>query len=243
MVSMVSRNDNFCIGDESRNAFVKNFPGSSISLTPDNSTNITVINNIMIKKSISEGYDYLIMMHSDVELDLVGLAHHIMECANKYDVMGLCGCEKISISESPLNWFCGSRKFPEYRWGCVSHGELGNQISFFSERRPEVRDHSVACIDGLCIIMSRKAMESGLMFDEELKFNCYDTQISFDAVMNKGLRLGCLVERDLKHFSVGKSILKDEFMEEELVLRRRFGFCIPPDSRLANYLASKNKTV
>lgn len=58
---------------------------------------------------------------------------------------------------------------------------------------PDVLDHEVSCIDGLCIVFTKKAVESGLRFDEQFKFNCYDTQISFEAVMSKHLRVGVLV--------------------------------------------------
>lgn len=79
-----------------------------------------------------EEYDFVIFMHADVSLKLVDLIMHIEKCKDKYDVMGLCGCAKFSVNESPLNWFCGSRQYPESRWGCVTHGETGNQTSYFS---------------------------------------------------------------------------------------------------------------
>ena len=84
--------------------------------------------------------------------------------------------------------------------------------------------------------MTKKAMQSGLRFDERLRFNCYDTQISLDAVMNYKLRVGCLVEPSLKHFSVGRSILTDDFLVDEKVLRDRFGLGIPPNSKIEEFL-------
>ena len=44
---------------------------------------------------------------------------------------------------------------------------------------------------GLCIILTKKAIESGIKFDPELKFNCYDTQISLDAILNYKLKIRC----------------------------------------------------
>lgn len=232
LVAIVSKDDRFSITPEEHKAFLDSHPDSAVTTIPDNRERITVVGNRLIGDAMKNGFDYLVMMHADVHVDLCGLSDHISRCDGIYDVMGLCGCEKIVVSESPLNWFCGSRQFPEGRWGCVSHGELGDMVSYFSEDRADVTEHRVACIDGLCIVMSRKSMESGLRFDENLRFNCYDTQISFDAVMRHGLRLGCLVEKDLKHYSVGRSILKDDFLVDELVLRRRFGFDVPPQSKL-----------
>ena len=242
-ITIVSKDDKFSISKESVDGFLLRHDGSLIEEIADNTEKITSLYNRKMREFIESGLDFLIFMHADVYLDLDKLVSHIEECASKYDVMGLCGCERISISESPLNWFCGSRKYPDGRWGCVSHGELGNSVSFFNYDRPDVTDHPASCIDGLCMVFSRKAIESGLRFDEELGFNCYDTQISFDSVMKYGLKLGVLVEKGLMHYSVGKSILEDSFLEDEIVLRKRFGFDVPEGSRLARYVSMKQKSV
>lgn len=241
--SIVSKDEKFTMMRESFDEFLENHPDSEIVCHPNNTRKITELFNEELNDSFNWGYDFSIMMHADVYIDLEKLIRHIEECSGKYDIMGLCGCEKISISESPLNWFCGSRKFPEGRWGCVTHGELNNHKSFFNYDRPGITDHGVSCIDGLCMIFSRKAIESGLRFDENLGFNCYDTQISLDAVMKFKLKLGVLVEQDLMHFSVGKSILEDKFFDDEIILRKRFGFEIPPGSRLEEYVSKKQKSV
>ena len=172
-------------------------------------------------------WDFLVLMHADVFLDVAHFINHIIECQEKYDVFGLCGTEVLNISNSPLNWFTGSAQTPNKRWGCVTHGELGNQTSFFSQDRRETTDHSVGCIDGLCMVFNQKAIESGIQFNEQLRFNCYDTQISLDALMNKKLQLGVIVEESLQHFSVGKSILEKDFLIDEFVLRKQFDFPIP----------------
>lgn len=243
LVSIVSKDENFSITEDNESKFISSKPGSEIIKTKNNSENITSVNNRMIEKSLSGGFDFIIMMHSDVTIDLEKLANHIEECSGKYGIMGLCGCEKISVSECPLNWFCGSRRFPDGRWGCVTHGELGDSVSFFSGKTPNVTDHPVSCIDGLCIIMSKDAIKTGIRFDENLRFNCYDTQISLDALMNYGIKVGVLVEPDLKHFSVGKSILEDSFLKDEFFLRKRFGFPIPPGSRLEEYVSANRMSV
>ena len=191
--------------------------------------NITSIYNSFLEKFLaSKETDFLVLMHADVSLDLRSLKMHIEECSGKYDIMGLCGCEVINVSRSPLNWFTGSMDNPGRRWGCVTHGELGNQTSFFSRDREEVTDHAVSCIDGLCIIISRKAAESGIRFNENLRFDCYDTDLCLNAIMNKGLRIGCLVETSLVHHSVGKSILGREFLDSEREMRKDLGLDMAP---------------
>ena len=72
------------------------------------------------------GADYVFCMHADVKLDIKGLVDHVESVAGKYDVLGLCGCDKMSVGQRPLNWFTGSNPFPKNRWGCVTHGEVGN---------------------------------------------------------------------------------------------------------------------
>ena len=128
---------------------------------------------------------------------------------DKYDLIGLCGCDKISVSQSPLNWFCGSRPFPMNRWGCVTHGELGDQITYFSQHSPEILDHEVACIDGLCIVFTKKAVEAGLRFDENL------------------------APFELKHYSVGRSITTDQFLINEIAFRDKWHLDYPQNSRIA----------
>ena len=167
------------------------------------------------------GADYVVCMHADVKLDIKGLIDHIESVAGKYDVLGLCGCDKMSVGQRPLNWFTGSNPFPKNRWGCVTHGEVGNQTSFFSAEKPQT-DHEVACIDGLCIIFTKKAIDAGLKFDEQFKFSHYDTDISFQCVFDKKLKLGTIVRKDLQHHSIGKSILTPEFLIAEAKFREKW---------------------
>ena len=204
------------------------FPCESV-FVGNNRDNIGKVYNRFLNESKDKNdCDYLVFMHSDVVLDANHLIEHISECGDKYDVMGLCGCSKISVSQHPLNWFCGSRGLNNYRWGCVTHGELNNSTSFFNSHSPDVTDHEVACIDGLCIIFGRRAIEDDtLRFDERLRFNCYDTDISFKCVLWKKARLGVLVEKDLQHYSVGRGILTEEFNQDEGILRSIFGIPNP----------------
>lgn len=190
---------------------------------------ITSIYNSFINKFLDEKTaEFLIFMHADVSLDIRSLVSHIERCSSKYDIMGLCGCESIDTSVSPLNWFTGSKFKPGGRWGCVTHGELGNSMSYFSLDRKDVTDHQVACVDGLCMIISRKALETGIRFNENLKFDCYDTNFCLDAVMKRNLRIGCLVETSLVHQSVGKSILGKKFLECEKEMRKDLGLNMEP---------------
>lgn len=191
--------------------------------------------NDYIEKHKNDEYDYMVLMHSDVVLDTTSFAKHIMQVHGKYDVIGLCGCSKIVASQSPLNWFCGSRPCPETRWGCVSHGEMNNQTSYFSAHSPNILDHEVSCIDGLCIVLSKSAIEKGLRFDPTIgDFDLYDTDLSFQALLNYKLKIGVVVQKELMHYSLGKSILNDKFLVNEYKFRQKWKLPIP-ETCLAAY--------
>lgn len=169
--------------------------------------------------------DFVLLSHSDVQFDAAGVMSHIESVAGKYDLIGMCGCARFSVGQSPLNWYCGSAPYPGDRWGCVTHGELGGQTTFFSSHHPGETDHEVACLDGLCLAFSRKAVDAGLRFDESLPpFDFYDTDISMQAVLKYGMKLGVIVRKELQHWSVGKSILKPEFQVGEDAFRAKWGF-------------------
>lgn len=235
----VSKDGEFRLGRDLTDKFSVDNPSCRFDYVCDNKDPLAVVYNSFITEENSSKTDYVVLMHADVELDIKGLIDHIESVAGKYDVIGLAGCAKFSVSQSPLNWFCGSRPFKNDRWGCVSHGELGNQTSYFSQRYPDVTDHEVACIDGLCIIMSRKAIDAGLRFDEHLgAWDFYDTDLSYSAIIEHKLKVGVIVRKDLMHYSVGKSILSKQFLETELKFRQKWKIPVPKDSPIIKEVLS-----
>lgn len=215
----------------------KNFENIDVEYILNNSTSLTQIYNRQLhqarqKITTDVFYDYLIFIHADARLNLAHLLEHIESVHGKYAIMGLCGTEYVNVSESPLNWFTSSNQRPNARWGSVTHIEINNKTSYFSYDRPNILDHEVGCIDGVCIIFSKEALQSGISFDETFKFDQYDTDLSLQCVMNYKMKLGVLVEQSLVHASVGKSITTNEFLIHELDLRRKWKFDIPPNSKL-----------
>ena len=181
-----------------------------------------IYNKVLDEDKVS---DFVLLVHADVSFDLVGVMDQLEGLGGKYDLVGMCGCSRISVGQSPLNWFCGSIPYPGDRWGCVTHGELGGQTAFFSQHHPDVADHEVACIDGLCIAFSRNAIDAGLRFDESLSpFDFYDTDISMQAVLKYKMKVGVIVRKELQHWSVGKSILSQDFLKNEEAFRAKWGF-------------------
>lgn len=205
-----------------------------VSFVPNNTDALAKVYNKYLddlrSQSSDKTADFIVFIHADVAFCIDDLLLHIERCKDKYDVMGLCGTSIVNVSQSPLNWWTASNPTPNAKWGCVTHGELGNQKSFFSQHSPLVTDHEVACIDGLCIIFGPKAIASGIRFDEQFTFDFYDTDISFQAILKYGLTVGVLVEQSLSHYSVGKSILTADFLKHEIDFRKKWNLEIPEKS-------------
>lgn len=237
LILMISKDENFAINNMQLQNFYAKWPEyiESVKFQKEinNMVALPILYNKVVNNAKNDKYDFVVLMHADVSLSLIDLVMDIERCKDKYDVIGLCGCSKIDVNQTPLNWFTGSRNFKNDRWGSVRHGEIGNSLSFFSAHSPDVLDHSAACIDGLCIIFGPKALNADLKFDEHLHFNCYDTQISFEALLSKNLKLGVIVEKSLQHYSVGKSILTDEFLNDEVILRKKYNLGFPANSRVS----------
>jgi hypothetical protein len=182
----------------------------------------TCYNEKLREIRIDNQYDYVFFMHADVKTNnLTMLLQQVIVNTEKYDIMGLCGCDKISYGVTPLNWFTGSSVYPDNRWGFVFHGEL-NAATYFSQKYPNVSDHSAACIDGLCIIFTKNALNTTLEFDESFMFSHYDTDISFQAQLMYNLKLGVIIDLSLQHYSVGRSIQTPEFLEYEKIFRTKW---------------------
>lgn len=91
-------------------------------------------------------------------------------------------------------------------------------------------DHEVACIDGLCMIFTKKALSKPIFFDTKFQYDFYDTDLSFQCVLKYNLKLGVIVEKSLQHYSVGKSILTNDFLMHEVDFRKKWNLEIPPTS-------------
>lgn len=190
----------------------------------NNNLPLTICYNNVLKniRSGKEHADTIIFLHGDVVFDLGHLLSMILEHQNEYNIMGLCGCDKINVSISPLNWFNGSKLSPNNRWGIVRHGEDNNNVTFYNQHSPNVIHHPVSCIDGLCIIFNKPAIISDIEFDEQFEYDHYDTDISFQALLKYNLSLGVIVEPTLFHYSIGMSITQEKFMESEAKFREKW---------------------
>lgn len=197
----------------------------------NNKHGLSQVYNRILDESINPNtnvtdFDYVVFSHADVKFDSKSFISHLMEIDGKYDLIGLAGTKKMNTSYSPLNWFTSSHEFPEQRYGHVimtNNGRL--EDCFYNQQfNPDVRDTEVACIDGLCMIVSKTLINKGFRFDNDIDdFNFYDTGASLKCILEYNGKVGVMIER-VEHTSVGKSILSRSFIENEKKFRARWNF-------------------
>jgi len=198
-VVFVSRDETFSFTEKDEKKFFLLNPIFSKYITftriPNNSENLTkVYNRVLDEKTKGNRSDFVAFVHSDAKMDFIHIFNRLDECKGKYDVIGLCGTQRVMTSQTPLNWFTSSIPCPDRRVGYVKHGEDGGRESYFSRNRPDLVDAPVGMIDGVFIAFGKKALESGIRFDEQFAFDQYDSDISFQALLKYNLRLGVIVE-------------------------------------------------
>ena len=139
-------------------------------------------------------------------------------------MIGLAGTKNLNASASPLNWFVGSQDFPYSRFGDVTMKQQNGVETrcFYNQHNPDIKDTEVVCIDGLCIILSKKLINQGFIFDTGISdFDFYDTGASFKCLFEMKSKVGVMVE-PVFHESEGMGILKPEFLEDEKKFRERW---------------------
>lgn len=193
-----------------------------ISTMPNNTLTLTQFGNKFIQESKDE-YDYLILMHSDVDLSLNEFIKHLIEVKDKYDIVGLAGTKKLFISQSPLTWFTGSHKYPNERYGRITHNHDGMMIeSFFNKEKPDVFDTEVITIDGLLMCLNKKTLQNEkARFDEQFTYDFYDLDFCLNAQINTDLKIGVFVQPTI-HKSLGKSVLTEEYLNPERKFRAKW---------------------
>ena len=80
----------------------------------------------------------------------------------------------------------------------------------------------MVCIDGLCLILSKKLIENGFRFDTGISdFDFYDTGASFKCLFEMKAKVGVMIE-PVFHVSEGRGILNSKFTEDEKKFRERW---------------------
>lgn len=196
-----------------------------VNLASNNSTPLTVAYNQFLA-DIRENHkdtDYVILMHSDVAFDYLKFIETLELVKDKYDLIGFAGTRKAKISQAPLTWFTGSIPFPEERYGRVAM-KVGNNLSesFYNEKDPDVVDTRVALVDGLCLILNKKMLESDIKFDERFTNDFYDSDFCLQCIKNYNFRIGTIV-LPVVHLSVGESVTTKGFLGVNKVFAEKWG--------------------
>lgn len=229
----VGADDNFLMSQKEFDVVKRKLDNISVytEWIPNNKNGLANVYNMLLDQSINPNtkksdFDYIIFSHADVKFDPSSFISHLIEINGKYDLIGLAGTKKMNTSYSPLNWFTSSHEFPDQRYGYVVMTNEGRIEDCFYNQQfdPDVRDTEVACIDGLCMIVSRTLIDKGFRFDTGIDdFNFYDTGASLKCILEYNGKVGVMIEK-VEHTSVGKSILSKSFMENEKKFRTRWKF-------------------
>ena len=201
-----------------------------LSINRGNTLTLTQFGNKFINECKND-FDYLILMHSDVLFSLKTFVNKLIEVKDKYDVIGFAGTKKLTLNESPLTWFTGSNIFFDKRYGQVTQ-KVGNEYvsSLFNATDPNTTDTEVVTIDGLMMCLSRKAMQSDVLFDEQFTYDFYDLDYCLSIQTKTTLKIGVIVQSDLVHESPGAAILNEKYLIPEGKFRTKWmaAFAVSP---------------
>lgn len=189
---------------------------------PNNTLTLTNFGNKAIEEC-KDYYDYLILMHADVDISIYDFVKRLLETKDKYDIVGLAGTKKLFISQSPLTWFTGSNKYREDRYGRITHNHDGMMLeSFFNRNKENVRDTEVLTIDGLLMCLNKKTMQNEkARFDEQFTYDFYDLDFCVNVQTNTDLKIGTIIMPTI-HTSLGKSVLTEEYLIPERKFRAKW---------------------
>lgn len=155
---------------------------------------------------------FIVFVHDDITLNDCFFFDKVIN--SKFDVIGAVGgCywgipSGFPIDAKPLIWTtatCGKGAS-----GFMNH-DLKN--GYFLPSSYGVAPQQTATLDGSIIIFTRKAIESGLRWDEQFNFHWYDMDICFSA-HRLGLKVGT-ANLLLTHESVGGSVVQPEFLDSQ----------------------------
>lgn len=172
----------------------------------DNKTPLAELYNSALLGAKLEENDALIFVHDDVWLEHDPTSH-LERLFDSFDVVGVAGCSNAEI-KSPALWHIMGQG---HLHGAVAHksGDHKVMTSF------GVYPHRVVMIDGVFMALNRKAIESGVLFDEDCpsNFHFYDLDASLKMI-ELGLKIG-VGDIMITHESSGLREFTDEWREGE----------------------------
>ena len=176
--------------------------GLSAHFEYENSRPLAQVYNEAIVEARDTGHEGLLLVHDDVWME-EDPGIKLKRLFEKWDVVGVAGCSRATVN-SPALWnMMGAGNLH----GAVAHsyGAIKHMTSF----GPYPSD--AVLIDGVFIALNRKALESGVTFDERCPsfFHFYDLLFS-TRVRKRGLKLG-VGDVTITHDSPGLSQITEDW--------------------------------
>jgi hypothetical protein len=154
-------------------------------------------------------YDAVVFIHDDITINDCRVYQKLKKAFDKgMDVVGVAGGRgwmPPKEIDKPVGWNVASRECGTN--GFIIHNE--GDSTFATSFGPSPA--RTLTVDGCFIALMNKGLE--LRFDEQFDFNHYDIDLCFQAY-KKGLAVG-VEPIILTHSSIGKGLLKPEFLESQ----------------------------
>lgn len=186
----------------------------SITTTINNDVGLPEAYNKKIENHINDGYNYMIFLHDDIWIYDTFIFEKLEEAFKKYDIVGLAGSSEFDITKNPICWHNSSRT----TWrGFVEHPQefpTATMNSFGPQG---------ACVvlDGLFLAVKTSKLREGLRFDEDFKFDFYDSALCLDAQLNYNCKLGT-APIHVKHDSHGEGIRKQSYADAQKLFFKKY---------------------
>ena len=161
---------------------------------------------------------YVVFVHDDIWINDVLFFEKIESASKRFDVIGAVGGKAWNAygdGNIPMIWTHAAGR----------HGMSGFMMHKIREERQAAEESSIFAsgygnapartltLDGCILCFTKKAVDSGLRFDETFKFHFYDMDVCFSAFIKK-LSVGT-APMLLTHESVGMSASSNEFMDSQ----------------------------
>ena len=177
-------------------------------------------------RELSEDYDVIAFIHGDVRFNISKTLQRLSQVKDKYDLIGAAGSSFVIPSTHPFSWFlcgkAGMKKYGRGLYGAVKH-TTNNIPIVYNVGQPKLTDHPALLIDGLFIAFTKRAIQAGLKFDQDLGlFDFYDADISMSALFQHKLRTGVMIVPDLEHGSPGQRILSNAYQKIEAKFKEKW---------------------
>ena len=144
-----------------------------------NNDNIGKHYNKVLNMAVNEGYDCVVLMHDDVQVDDHRWSEKVQEAFKDYDVVGLAGAKNIQIKE-PALWHLMS---DQSQWsGAVAHPTNVDQIHVTSFGPTPSR---CLVLDGLFLAVKVSSITDNIRFDENIPAIAHHYDVDFCLQANK----------------------------------------------------------